>query len=201
MSSWAEGGGKVGQGPRQGSSSRCNSDRANAAAERNSPNYAFLTQDIAAATNNKATQIKIIDMGATSHYSPHRADFVTFQNIEPHPYKTADRAMPYATGIGDLKSTLPNRNTSSPVTLKNTLYTPNMKYILISVSKLDLANFEVCTKDCACKIFAPDGKLIGQVLLEQGLYKLTAKSRKCIGYYRHQVRYNEGSLSFQSYFY
>ena len=80
-------GGNTGQGPRQHTASHCNADQANAAEEINSPNYVLQTADIAAATDNKLHQVKIIDIGATSHYSPHQSNFTSFRTIEPYSYK------------------------------------------------------------------------------------------------------------------
>ncbi|KLO11263.1 hypothetical protein SCHPADRAFT_877255, partial [Schizopora paradoxa] len=46
---------------------------------------------------------QIVDMGATSHFSADRDNFITFRPIPPAAIQVADGRMLYATGRGDLK--------------------------------------------------------------------------------------------------
>jgi hypothetical protein len=126
---WAKGGGKegqrlTGQGRRNGGKTA-----ANTAATTPTPspdNYTFAT----------SIQIgrggTIIDSGATSHFCPDCAKFITFEAIKAQDVCTADGTTISALGQGDIKVDLPLGNKYTTVTLKNTLYTPKMALTLIS---------------------------------------------------------------------
>jgi hypothetical protein len=127
---WAKGGGKegqrlTGQGRRNGGKTAANT--AAAAAAPSSDNYAFATS---VQVGQGGT---IIDSGATSHFCPDRAKFITFEAIKVQDIHTADGTTTSALGQGDIKVDLPLGKKYTTVTLKNTLYTPKMALTLISV--------------------------------------------------------------------
>ena len=75
----------------------------------------------------------IIDSGATSHMSPYINEFINFKNNISH-VKLGDNKIITSKGRGDTKY------------LKNVLYVPQLKYRLISISKLDKDGFKQALK-------------------------------------------------------
>jgi hypothetical protein len=131
MNFWAKGGGKegqrlTGQGWRNGSKTAANT--ATAAPTLSPDNYTFAT----AASIQTGRGGTIIDSGATSHFCPDRAKFITFEAIKAQDVRTADGSTISALGWGDIKVDLPLGNKYTTITLKNTLYTPKMALTLIS---------------------------------------------------------------------
>ena len=178
---WRPGGGKEGQGPRQGQQQGGNSQKyaANTAAEPEiRDNYAFTSSDLA----NVAEKINvpaerrgaIIDSGATSHFCPDRAKFINFVAIEPQDVHTADGSTISAIGKGDVKLDLPLGDKRTTVTLKNTLYTPKMAFTLISANRIAAAGLAIHFEDRMCQILSPgpQRKVIAEIPKIEGLYSV-----------------------------
>jgi hypothetical protein len=62
------------------------------------------------------------------------------------------------------------------VTLKDAFYVPDMTRMLISIGKLDQARFSAEFRGQKCVIRASDKKVIVQLLLINGLYKVNGHS-------------------------
>jgi hypothetical protein len=76
---------------------------------------------------------------------------------------------------GNVSIDLPNGRGNTRVTLKDAYYVPNMTRTLISVGKLDQARYSAEFGRQRCIIRAPDRKVIAQLLLINGLYKVNEK--------------------------
>jgi hypothetical protein len=104
MDCWSKGGGKegqrlTGQGQRNGGKTAANTATATPTLSPN--NYAFATS---VQVGQGGT---IIDSGATSHFCPDRAKFITFEAIKAQDVRMADRTTISALGRGDIKVDLP----------------------------------------------------------------------------------------------
>jgi hypothetical protein len=187
---WAKGGGKEGQRPggqgRRGGGNYTKPAANTAAAAAPPPppaNFAFAT---AAAVPHACAQPQalaqrgaIIDSGATSHFCPDCARFITFTAIEPQDVRTADGTCISALGRGDVEIELPLGEARTTVTLRNALYTPKMALTLISTHRIAAAGFAVNFKSHNCNILtpAPERKLIASIPQVNGLYTIAAPAQ------------------------
>ena len=121
----------------------------------------------------------ILDSGASRHFSPNRSKFINYQEINPEPIRAADGRTFSALGKGDLEIKLPNGDQKpTQITLMNVYYSPNMAYTLMSVSCVDQAGYSVTIKGGTCIIRSPKSKIIGQIPLSQGLYRISKSDLK-----------------------
>jgi hypothetical protein len=75
-----------------------------------------------------------------------------------------------------MKITIPNGNRMVNVTLNNVLYSPDLAFTLISLSRCDKSGYSTVLKDKKCTISDPHGKLVGIVpMSNDGLYKVEHK--------------------------
>jgi len=116
----------------------------------------------------------IVDSGATSHFCPDRSKFTSFVQIEPQSVHTADGSSISATGRGDVQIDLPLGNTSTQVTLKDTLYTPKMAFILISTNRIAAAGLAVHFEEILSP--APTCEVIAEIPQINGLYSIAASA-------------------------
>jgi len=77
----------------------------------------------------EGVQSELYDSGASRHMSPYRAQFATYRDIELRAIAAADKRLFYAQGMGDLRITVPNGESSTPMLLKDVLYAPDMGVI------------------------------------------------------------------------
>jgi len=169
---WAKGGRKEGQGPKQ----RCKT--ANVAAETKEESttasppaeHAFVSAFRVSAIE-KVQRNVVVDTGASKHFSPYKEQFENYRTISSVPVLTADGHSFAAIGRGDLKIKLPNGTTgTTPVTLRDCLYSPRMPATLISVICLNEANYKLFV-DGDCMILSPKMRMIGRILVVNGLYQ------------------------------
>jgi hypothetical protein len=131
--------------------------------------YATLAQGSTSSVN---ATTELYDSGASLHLSPFCDHFVTFTNIPPKPITAADKGVFHAVGQGDLYVEIPNGNSKSRILLKNVLYAPSMGVTLVSISKLAAAGYAALFRDSVCHIFDPKKKLLGEVIVSNGLYRV-----------------------------
>ncbi|TDL15333.1 hypothetical protein BD410DRAFT_732853, partial [Rickenella mellea] len=84
--------------------------------------------------------------------SSDHANFANLTTIAPRSIKAADGRTFEAKAMGDLRVELPNGDETTKVTLKDTLYAPGIPFTLVSVSRLDHANYALGIKDRLCEI-------------------------------------------------
>jgi hypothetical protein len=180
------GGGKEGQAPWQKTQDKDQQKAAKATDSKSKPDdkktggsYAFTVfghshPHVLTAATQKADAA--VDSGATVHYCPDRAKFVTYQTVSgPEIYAADGRAL-RSIGMGNIVINLPNGDESTEVTLRDVFHVPEMTTTLISVGRLDAAGYLAHFGRGMCRIEAPDNKIIAQVPLQHGLYALGARS-------------------------
>jgi len=83
-----------------------------------------------------------------------------------------------AVDIGDVHIDLPNGNKQTPALLKKTVYTPDMAFTLISVSRLDKADCSVTFQKGMCTIRNPEGCIMVTIPMANSLYRLVSTGKK-----------------------
>jgi len=168
---WRKGGGKEGQGPHQ---KKNESASATAATD----DYTFLTSTLSDSATVAAVPIEkhgaIVDSGASSHFCPDRNRFTVFTPIPLKPVKIANGQSIFATGKGDMVIELPKGNERSNITLKDTLYVPDIALTLISTTHIVKAGFAINMEEDWCKIRSPKPahKLVARIPEVNGLYRI-----------------------------
>ena len=168
---WCKGGGKEGQGPHQKKD-----ESASAAAAMD--DYAFLTSTLSNSATVAAIPAEkrgaIVDSGASSHFCPDRNRFTTFTPIPPKPVKIANGQNIFAMGKGNVVIELPKGNECSNITLKDTLYVPDIALTLISTTCIIKAGFTIYMEEDWCEIQSPKPacKLVARIPEVNGLYQI-----------------------------
>ena len=200
---WAKGGGSEGQGPRRsrrGEDSRDKDrDRSKSAKESASATAKELPEDKlwaavvdadavpdegksynttsalteSAALTSARPKVKLYNLGASCHMSPFPHRFTSLHSIPPHPITTANNRVFYAISTGDLKIDVPNSMLSTPITLKDALYAPDMGLTIVSINRITAASYSVMFEGQNCKIKNKNGRIIGDIPASpNGLYKV-----------------------------
>jgi hypothetical protein len=173
---WAKGGGKEGQGPR-----KKRQDGAAGADEQVQPDieaWAAIEEisdpaDQSSFACKPRAESELYDSGASCHMSPFRHQFISYRQIAPRPIMAADKRLFFATGMGDLRIQVPNGESFTPVTLRDTLFAPEMALTVVSISRITKAGFAVSFEGNACKITSPRGKVVGTIPSNgNGLYRV-----------------------------
>ena len=86
-------------------------------------------------------------------------------------------------GMGNVVIKLPNGAKHTKVLLKDAIYTPNMAFTLISVSRLDEANGSAIFSGGMCTIKSAASCIVTTIPCADGLYSvLPAKDPPIVGY-------------------
>jgi hypothetical protein len=168
---WAPGGGKEGQGPKQKGKDKSVSVAKKEAEE---TMYAFACTSDYAHVASRATKNSVqamMDSGASDHFSPERDKFTNYRSTVPAPIYAADGHSFNAIGEGDLNCWLTFGDQKTRVTFKKAVHAPNMANTLISIGRLDEANYRVEFGNGECKIYAPYGMAIGIAAKLDRLYR------------------------------
>ena len=118
------------------------------------------------------TEWDLYDSGPSKHTSAQHNEFINYTPTEPKPIRAADKRTFNAIGKGDLRVKVPNGTQSSTIVLKNVLHCPSVGLTLISISKIAAASATVVFKGTSCKIFNPRNQKIGEIEVQNGLYKV-----------------------------
>src|SRR5271170_4524751 len=121
-------------------------------------------------------QTELYDSGASRHMSPYRDHFENYVKIMPKPITAADKRCFQAIGKGDLRIKIPNDLKNTTVLLKDVLHCPDMGLTLVSIGKITNAGYKVIFRGPNCRIFDPRDKVIGNITVENGLYRVTHKA-------------------------
>ena len=89
---------------------------------------------------------ELYDSGASRYMSPFWHRFINLVSIPPHPITATNNCVFYGTSLGDIKIDIPNGSLSTPITLKDALYAPNMTLTVISVSKIRSGSWDCILK-------------------------------------------------------
>lgn len=119
-----------------------------------------------------AASVECYDSGTTRHMCPHKERFVTLTPIEPRPISAASKHTFHAIGVGELFLKVPNGDSISNIRLQDVLYAPDIAMTLVSIGRIDDAGGVVTFGGGACEIRDADGKLLGRIPKERGLYRV-----------------------------
>jgi Pol polyprotein len=129
--------------------------------------------DNAVLTADSKPDVKLYDLGASCHMSPSYHCFTDLHSIPPCPITAANGKPFYAISVGDLKIAVPNGASTTPITLKNTLYAPDMGLTIVSISHIASAGYFVTFEGNSCKIKDKKGVIMGSIAVSpNGLYKV-----------------------------
>jgi hypothetical protein len=179
---YAPGGGKEGQAPwqkkkaAQKANAKKQKDSVRNSAESGSSNYAFSLQEPLKALATVQSDDAVADSAASSHFSPLRDRFRNIYTVAEERIEGPNGSAMVSTLRGDVSIDLPNGSKTTNVTLKDAFYVPDMTRTLISIGKLDQAGFSAEFGGQKCIIRAPAKKVIAQLPLINGLYKVNEKS-------------------------
>ena len=127
---------------------------------------------LTAAGAGVTTEWDLYDTGASKHMSARREEFINYIPTDPKPIRAADKRTFDAVGKGDLHVELPNGTRSSTIVLKNVLHCPSVGPTLVSVSRIAAAGCTIVFRGTTCTIFNPKNKKIGEIEVQNGLYKV-----------------------------
>ena len=117
-------------------------------------------------------QTELYDSGASRHMSPYRDHFENYVRIMPKAIAAADKRYFQAVGKGDLHIKIPTGSETTTVLLKDVLHCPDMGLTLVSIGKITAAGYKVIFRGPTCKIFDPRDKVIGNIIVKNGLYRV-----------------------------
>ena len=115
---------------------------------------------------------KIYDSGCSKHLTPYRDALENFIEIPPKTFQAANKQTMSAVGMGEMMIDIPNGADISQLRLTEVLYSPEVGYTLVSVSRLDEKGFEITFLGGTCSIKGPDGKRVGAMPKMKGLYRV-----------------------------
>jgi len=121
----------------------------------------------------EAPYVALFDSGCTCHISPYCEHFTSVVKIPLKAFCAANKQQFSAIGIGELTIDIPNGMDTTKLCLTKVLYSPEVGYTLISISKLDNLEYSLLFGDRKCTIHAPNGNVVGEVLkAKSGLYRI-----------------------------
>ena len=120
-------------------------------------NYAFCTSNLSHVTEQikipaECKQSAIIDCSTTSHFTPLLKILLNYWPVQNTIIKAANSHSITALGVVDLPIELPNGQSWTSAILKDVLYSPDLMFMLISISHLDRAIFTTTLENGCCTI-------------------------------------------------
>jgi hypothetical protein len=131
-----------------------------------------------AAAEDSTTEIDLYDSGASRHMSSYRHKFSNYRPIEPRSIRAADDHIFKAIGEGDVRIEIPNKASKTSMTLKEVLYCLNLGFTLVSILKIAAAGYTVMFKGDICRILDRTGRIVGEIEVSNGLYRVSSDSDK-----------------------
>ena len=117
----------------------------------------------------------IIDSGALLHFCPDKPKFINFKPLKGKIICTANDSVLYIHGIEKVAIELPNSSGKMKCILKETIYSPEMAFTLISAFCLDKAGCLTIFAKSQYTIKNPNGKVMPTLTLLSDLYCLMMK--------------------------
>jgi hypothetical protein len=118
----------------------------------------------------------IMDLGATTHMSPHRAHFDTFEAIPSRKVFMGDDSVLQAVGKGSILVDTLVEGCTKRIQFKNVLYVPKLQSNLLSVSKIVEGGLQVQFGGLGCLVKAPNGVIQALATRESNLYCLRCQT-------------------------
>ena len=106
--------------------------------------------------------VELYDSGCSNHISPYCESFENFENTTPKQFRAANQQTFSTIGKGELIMEIPNGSDYSKLRLMDVLYSPNVRYTLVSIGRLDEAGFTATFGGGKCVVCGPDGERIGR---------------------------------------
>ena len=132
-----------------------------------------LTDSSALTFESTKSEVELYNLGASQHMSSFSHRFTNLHFIPSHPITAANSHVFYAIGAGDLKIDVPNGESSTPITLKDTLYALDMTMTVVSISRIAAAGYFVAFESKSCQIKSKTRKIVGNIpAAPNGLYKV-----------------------------
>ena len=114
-----------------------------------------------------------VDSIASRDYCPDCSKFFNYKQIDCD-ITTADGRAVKAIGMGDMHVKLPNVSKKTKVTFKNAIHTPDMAFMLISISWLDKAGYSITFNKGMCTIKNKDACIMATIPHSDSLYCVVA---------------------------
>ena len=128
-----------------------------------------------------ASVVELYDSSASQHFSPFRDQFIKFKTIPLKPISAANKCAFQAIRRGNIYIDVPNGETTMCVLLKDVLNALSTGVTLVSISKLTAAGYSALFRDSVCRIFNHQRKLVGEVEISNGLYRVKHQSKVFAG--------------------
>jgi hypothetical protein len=142
------------------------SKQANAAVEDKPVAFAVITGN-AALRGTIKENIDVFNSAASCHMTPRKDRFVSFKELKPpKTIRVADEMTIQATDVGQMHIHLPNGDNTTPVVLNEVLYSEDLAFTLISLTKLDKVGYSALLKNEKCTLFNDDGKTLGCIAMD-----------------------------------
>ena len=136
-------------------------------------------ENVAMETNEGPTlscQVELYDSGTTCHISPYRERFENLVDIPNKSFTTANRQKFVTTGVSDMIVEVPNGYDVLRLCLTEVLFSPEVGYMLVSISRLDEFGLLTTFAEGFCTICRSDGETIGRIpCTSKGLYCIVHK--------------------------
>ena len=133
-------------------------------------------ENIAMETNEGPTpscQVELYDSGTTCHISPYRKRFENLVDIPNKSFTTANRQKFVVTGVGNMIIEVLNGYDISCLRLTEVLFSPEVGYMLVSISRLDELRLSTTFAEGFCTIRGSDGETIRWIPCTlKGLYRI-----------------------------
>ena len=114
---------------------------------------------------------KLYYSGASCSMSPYHDCFINFTSIVPKAITAANQIAFDASGCGDMEiEVLLDNGKLSKVLLKVVLYAQEMGVTLVLISRIAATGHKAVFDGPALKIYNATKKLLGEVLVNKGLY-------------------------------
>ena len=140
---------------------------------------AFINFNCVAFIKDSTGATAIIDMGVSSHMTPHQNLLKNYQSFpKPRTIRGVDKGIFNALGIRHLKLTTLVGGRSINIQLKDTLYVPRIAFTLISISQCNDARYHTKFAHQKCVIKSAAGKTLLQGPKLYGLYHLDKELAK-----------------------
>ena len=129
-----------------------------------------------------SSETELYDSGASQHMSPYKHKFFNYVPIQTKVLTAANGGTFDATGKGYMHISMPNRQSTTRILLKDVLYAPKIGITLILISQIDAAGFTSLFYQGFLKIFLfIDGKkCLAEVAVWNGLYCVEHEARDVV---------------------
>ena len=124
---------------------------------------------------------ELYNSATTHHISPHREDSENYKELLPKFFTAANKQKFSAVATGKLVVDVPNGVNTSSLRLMEVLYSREVGYTLVSISKLDDCVYSATFKKGQCIIRDADDEMVGQVpKVGKGLYRVFHDDRSAV---------------------